>query len=55
MKLIVILILAAIPIILLKLRQLHLHVDLKSFFKKGFIPFTSPHGLVTYTGEQGSR
>ena len=40
-------------IIFLKFRELKIHIDLKSLFKKGFSKKDNAFGLYTYTGHQG--
>lgn len=38
-----------VVVIILKVRSIHLRIDFKSFFKRGFNKVDSPHGLICYT------
>lgn len=48
-----ILLLIILFIIFLKFRELKIHIDWKSLFKKGFSKKDNSFGLYTYTGHQG--
>lgn len=48
-----ILIISAILLILFAIKQQKIHIDFKSFFKKGFKKIDNKFGLFCYTGKQG--
>ena len=50
-----IIILLIIFIICFKLMNMHLNIDFKSFFKKGFNKIDNAFGLILYNGKQGKR
>lgn len=45
----VIVLVAFLFIIILKVRSIHLKIDFKSFFRRGFKKVDSPHGLICFT------